>query len=148
MYVDCSKSNASYLFPWKLQQIDHNNTVSESMFSATNHYFSTVATIISAFFCSNEQETACLTCKYLHRQRWSTLAVATAETHYPPSHCAYMHCLVSMNVQQMSINVSGCHFFFCMEELIDTSLLHTRFHVRCRCVRLPLCCHLSHGKSV
>ena len=38
--------------------------------------------------------------------------------------------------------------FFCMEEFIDTSLLHTHFHVRQRSVRVPLCCHLSHSDGM
>jgi hypothetical protein len=39
------------------------------------------------------------------------VAVATAETGYPPPHCANIHCLVSVNVQQASMNVIGCNFF-------------------------------------
>ena len=46
------------------------------------------------------------------------IAVTTAEMHHPP-HCAQIHCLVSINIQQMSTKVSGCHFF-CM----DATLLH------------------------
>ena len=42
---------------------------------------------------------------------------------------AHIHCLVSINVQQVSVNVSGSHFFL-TEEFNDTPLLHTRFHVR------------------
>ena len=38
------------------------------------------------------------------------VAVATAETCHPPSHCANIHCLVSVNVQQASMNVIGCNF--------------------------------------
>ena len=32
---------------------------------------------------------------------------ATAETHHPPPHCAHIHCLVDINVQQASMNISG-----------------------------------------
>jgi len=28
----------------------------------------------------------------------------------PIPHCAHIHCLVSINVRQASVNVSGCHF--------------------------------------
>ena len=35
--------------------------------------------------------------------------------------------------------------FFCTEEFSDTPLLYLHFHVSQHCVRLPLCCHLSHG---
>jgi len=73
--------------------------------------------------------------------------VATAETHHPPPHCANIHCLVSVNVQQASMNVTGCNFF-CMEEFSYTPLLHMHFHVIRHFVRLPLCCHLSHGNKI
>jgi len=65
----------------------------------------------------------------------------------PPPHCAHIHCLVSINVQQASTNVSGCNFF-CMEEFSDVPLLYTHFHVRHPSIRLPLCCHLSHGNNM
>lgn len=48
-----------------------------------------------------------------------------------------MHCLVSMNIQQTSVNVSGCHFL-CMEEFSDTPLIHTHLHVICHSVSAPL----------
>ena len=64
----------------------------------------------------------------------------------PPSHCANIHCLVSRNVQQASMNVSGCNYFH-VEEFIFTPLIHLHFHVRRHFVRLSLCCHLSHGKE-
>ena len=69
------------------------------------------------------------------------VAVFTAETRHPLSHCANIQCLVSVNVQQASMNVNGCNFF-CMEEFNYTPLLHMHFHVR-----LPLCCHLMHGNK-
>ena len=62
-------------------------------------------------------------------------------------HCAHIHCLVFINIQQVSLNVCGWHFSS-TEEFIDTPLLHTHFHVRCHSVRLPLCCHLPHGNKV
>ena len=43
---------------------------------------------------------------------------------------------------QVSVNVSVCHLFL-VEELSVTLLLHAHFHVR-----LPLCCHLSHGNGM
>ena len=41
--------------------------------------------------------------------------------HHPPHHCAHIHCLVSINVQQVSVNVNECHFFL-MEEFSDMPL--------------------------
>ena len=75
------------------------------------------------------------------------VAVTTAEMQYPSSHCAHIHSLVSINVQQVSINVSVCHCF-CMEKFSDTPMLHTHFYIRHHFVRLPLCCHLSHGNTM
>jgi hypothetical protein len=70
------------------------------------------------------------------------LAVATAETRHPPPHFANIYCLFSGNTQQLSMNVIAC-IFLRMEEFNYTPLLHMHFHVR-----LPLCCHLSHGSKV
>jgi len=39
------------------------------------------------------------------------VAVTTAETHHPPPHCAHVHCLISINVQLVAVNVNGCHLF-------------------------------------
>jgi len=74
-------------------------------------------------------------------------AVATAETCHPLPHCANIHYLVSVNVQQASTNVIGRNFFR-MEEFNYAPLLHMHFHVRHHFVRLPLCCHLSHGNKI
>ena len=75
------------------------------------------------------------------------VAVATTETRHPPPHCANIHCLVSINVKQASMNVIGCNFFL-TEEFNYTPLLHTHFHVICHFVRLPPCCHLLHGNKI
>jgi len=48
IYVGHSKSNASHLFPWKLHK-EHNHTIWQSKFSATEYYFSTVTAISYAF---------------------------------------------------------------------------------------------------
>ena len=64
-----------------------------------------------------------------------------------PPHCADIHCLISINVQHALMNVSGCHHF-CTEEFSDTALIHMRSHARLHSVRLPLCCHLSHGNNM
>ena len=44
-------------------------------------------------------------------------------------------------------SVSMGAIFFYMEEFNSTPLLHLHFHIRCRSVRLPSCCHLSHGNN-
>ena len=64
--------------------------------------------------------------------------------HHLLPHCAHIHCLVSRNIQQTLMNVSGCHFFH-MKEINDIPLLYTYFYVRHHFVRMSLCCHLSHS---
>ena len=74
-----------------------------------------------------------------------TATVITAETHKPLPH--YAHRLISINAQQVSMNVN-VYYFFHMEEFRSTALLHMHIHVRHGCVRLSLCCHLSHGNNI
>jgi hypothetical protein len=69
----------------------------------------------------------------------SHVTVTTAETHHTPSQCAHSHCLGSINVQQMSMNVNGLNFFR-MDESNDTPLLRTNFHIGCNFARLLVCC--------
>ena len=38
------------------------------------------------------------------------IPVTTVETRHPLPHCANIHCLISVNVQQASMNVIGCIF--------------------------------------
>jgi hypothetical protein len=76
----------------------------------------------------------------------SHIAVTTAETHHPLPYCAHILCLVSINIQQVSLNVNGCNFF-CMEEFNDTPPLRKHFHVRRHFSRLLLFCYLSHGNK-
>ena len=52
-----------------------------------------------------------------------------AHMYQPPPHCAHIQCLVFINIQQASRNVSGCHFFH-IEEFSDTPLLQRHFHFR------------------
>jgi len=42
---------------------------------------------------------------------WFVFCVTTAKTHHPPPHCANTHWFISINIQQVSINDCGCHFF-------------------------------------
>jgi len=62
-------------------------------------------------FTSNEQEPGICACKNLYQWRRPNAAVTTAETHHPPPHCAHIHCFVTINVQQVLMNVSECHLF-------------------------------------
>jgi len=67
--------------------------------------------------------------------------------HHPLPHCAHIHCLVSINIQQVLMHINGGHFFL-IHEFSDTPLLHMHFHVRCHSVTFPLCYHLSHGNKI
>jgi len=67
------------------------------------------------------------------------VTVAIAETHHPPPCYAHVHCLISINIQQTSMNVNWCNF---------TPLLHTHFHVRHHFVTLTFCYHLSHSNKL
>ena len=121
---------------------EYNNTISKSTFSATKHCSSTVTTISYVFSpvmnCMPSSHKSALVevthCWY--HQCWNALP-----------HCAHVHWLVSRNAQQVSMSVNGCHFFH-MEEFSATPLLHLHFHIRYRSVRVPLCCHLSHGNKM
>lgn len=62
-------------------------------------------------FASDEQEPACHTPKKLHQQRWSTTTITTTGMHHPLPCCAHTQCMVSMYVQTVLMNVSGCHCF-------------------------------------
>ena len=65
------------------------------------------------------------------------VTIITTEMHHSLPHCAHIHYLVSLNIQQDSVNVNGSNFFR-MEEFIVTLLLHMQFCVRHCFVRLPL----------
>ena len=84
----------------------------------------------------------CDSCAWLSRT-WLLfhVTISTAEMYYPPPHCAHIHCLVSINIQQASVNVNGCRSFH-MEKFNSTPLLHMHSHVRHHSVGVPLCCHL------
>ena len=57
--------------------------------------------------------------------------------------------LVSLHKHSASPNeCQWVHFFFYMGKFNDRALLHTHFLVRHHSVRLPLCCHLSHGNKM
>jgi len=80
-------------------------------------------------FASDEQESACSTCKILNQRRQPTIAVTTAEMHHPPPYCAHIHCLVSINIQQ--IGEFQWVPFFPQKRIHLHTLLHIHFHVRC-----------------
>ena len=115
-----------------------NSQVQNTLFQLSRHHSLCI-------FTTDEQEPACHAHSNLHQQRCPT--VTTAEMHHSPPHCAHIHCLVSINVQQTSVNVNRCCFFH-MKDFSVTHSLDTCFCVRNHSVRLPLCCHLSSGNKM
>ena len=75
-------------------------------------------------FTSDEQEPACHARKSLHHWWWSAITVTTTETHHPPSCYFHIYCLISLNILQVSVNVSGCHFFQ-LVQLYEASYIHS-----------------------
>jgi hypothetical protein len=75
----------------------------------------------------------------------SCITFTTAETHHPLPHCSHIFCLVSVNVQQASMNVNGCNFSAWRNSV--TPLLCMHFHVRCHFARLLLWCYLPHSNK-
>jgi len=73
-----------------------------------------------------------------------TVTVTTAEALHPSLHCADIHCLVPINVQEGSVSVSGCELYR-MNEFHGTRLFHMHFPVRCHSVRCPSAaiCHMA-----
>jgi hypothetical protein len=118
----------------------HINAVRKSAVSPTKQIVPHSHRYCLFIFATDQQESACCQRKNLHQwreptfsqMRWRRICqriqdscgrspgtwavphinVATAETHHPLPHCAHIHCLVSANVQQASMNVKGGNFFF------------------------------------
>ena len=107
--LGCSESNASCFFfhgNYNRNQ-EHDSTIWYSKFSNSKYSHHHLLYILS----SKEQEPACHAHENLCLWRWSTVTVVSAEMHHPLPHCAHIHCLVSTNVQQVSMNVSvAIHF--------------------------------------
>ena len=99
-----------------------------------NTFFSIVTTMSCAFLSAMNKSLHAIKSTWSSRN-WLVFhtAVTTAETHLPPPHCAHIHWLVSINVQQVSMNVSGCHF--CLQGRIQ---FHTFASSALRC-QTPLC---------
>jgi len=67
----------------------------------------------------------CCSCAWLSGM-WLVfhIAVITAEMHHPLPHCTHIYCLISVNLQQASLNATGWHFstwtnsvtHFCLEK--------------------------------
>ena len=65
----------------------------------------------------------------------------------PPPRCAHIRCLVSVDIQQASMNVNECHFFFSTWRSSVADFCFKCVSVSDAVLSLPLCCHLLHGSS-
>ena len=110
------------------------------------HYFSTVITISSALSLV-VHKSLCVAQVNVHQQRLPAVTVTTAEIDHPQLHCTQILSLVSRAVQQVLLNVSGCHFFL-LKELSDTPLIQPHFHVRCHCQTAPLLPSVTQQQNV
>ena len=150
-----SQSSASCLFPWKLQQITKSAVTlfEKENFQLQNsqNRFTTISKAFLPEINRSFPATLVKTCMAICKWLVFNIIVTTAEMEMDaPPHCAHVYCSISTNIQQMSMNLtpmSGWNFI-CVEELDSTPLLHTHFHVRCRFVRLSLCCHQSHSNKM
>ena len=98
----------------------HNNTIWQSKFSATKHYFSTLKPPLVMHF-YQQWAKAYLPCLLKCVAMWNWLvfhvSVTTAETHHPLFHCFYSHsvlykCSASINGSQwMQEEIQWCTFF-------------------------------------
>ena len=152
IYIGCYKSNVSYLFPWKLQQIQRaqQHYWIEKILSDKTLVFNIVTTINYAFspvmnktlhtmlvkICMAVQNAACFSHPCHHC--WNTPPTASL--------CSYPQFDLHI-IQQMWMNVNGCHLFH-VEEFIDTSLFHLHFLIRHQIVRFLFCCHLSQSNNM
>jgi len=139
-------------FHWNYNRYkEHNNTIWQGKFSATEDYFSTQSPPLAMHFSSADQEPAFHAFKNFHGLLEHSLSFTPLS---PLLKCTTQHLNVltstvrfSRNIHQVSMNVSGCLFFW-VEEFSDTSLLHPHFSVRHHSVRLSLYCHLSHSNNM
>ena len=113
LYVGCSESNASHLFPWKLQQREWVQwcSLAEQILSYKTLFFSIVTTISCAFLSAVINSLHAMLVKTcIYGGDPLLLSVSAVEIHHPLPPSAHIHCLISINVQQVSMNASGCLF--------------------------------------
>jgi len=124
---------------------EHNNTMDRANSQLQYAFFQHSHQHKLCIFATDKQQSGCHICncisvaKNLFYMSLSPLLKCT-------THLLTVLTSTGWSVQQSSMNVSGCHFFH-MEEFSSTPLLHMCFHVRYHFVKLPLCCHLSHGHT-
>ena len=90
---------------------EYNNTIWQSKFSATEQYFfNRVITTSCAFSPSKNKSPHCTLVK-ICTSGGGTLPLAHCWNAPSTFSLCYIHCLVSINDQQTSVNINGCNFF-------------------------------------
>jgi len=110
----------------------------EQRLSYKTPFFNIVITISYAFLPQMNKKMHVVLMKIFmssQNMSWFHIAVVPTKMHHPPPHCASIHYLVSINIQQVWLNVIGCHVS-CMEEFNDIPLFHIHLHVGHDFVRL------------
>lgn len=108
MYIGHSESNASYLFfitdtKSMVTLFDSHNS------QLQNIIFNIITTIINAFSLAVNKS---LCARFFKICTSRGVAVATAETSRPTPYCTHIRkWMVSINVQQATLNVNECKFF-------------------------------------
>ena len=146
-HLGCSESNASYLLPQKLQQIQiallfH---LLEQIHSYRTSFVITVTTVSYALLPTMNKSLHAMLVKIYASRADLLSSLLKSATHCftvlistvrPPEACSKLQWMPAGAI------------FFHMEEFSDTLSLHTCFHVRCHSVRLSLCCPLSQGNKM
>ena len=101
---------------------EHNDAFWWTKLPATKHPLPTQPPSLVVHFLQWWTRTCMLCLSKSAEQRSPT--VTTTEMHHLPPHCAQSQSLVSRNVQQVSMNVTWCHFIPHVEEFNNTPLLH------------------------
>ena len=115
----------------------------EQILSYKTLLFSTVTTTSYAFLPAMHKSPHVVLiniCMVIQNVPCLSLTVATAEMHHLPPHCANIHCLVSINVQQALMNVSDCNFFHmeCHMATKSNRILVERFNLYCHATNIHL----------
>ena len=91
---------------------EQNNNLIEQILSYKTLYFNEVTAMSYVFLpAMNKSLYASLKKIWTSGGEPLTVTVTTAEMHHPLPHCSHIHWLISINIHQGSLNVSGYHFF-------------------------------------
>ena len=103
---------------------DRENSQLQNAISQHNHHHQLCT------FTSNEKVSTCCACKNLHgHPKYGLIFMFLQPLLKCTIHQLTVHSFISINAEQVSMNVSACKCFL-MKKSSHTPLLHTHFHVR------------------